>query len=139
MDRKKFALSLVERFNDQGWDSLSSFFPDFSVFYIKLTEEEKTSILTKHDLYKQSLNEEVDPKVRIAISKCFVENNCQSKVDNLLATNNMFKNLPQGKKNRLIKSCSEGPKTEHEEFFCRMALSMCGIENPNNCIAEKIK
>lgn len=33
MDRKKFALSLVERFNDQGWDSLSSFFPDFSVFY----------------------------------------------------------------------------------------------------------
>lgn len=105
----------------------------------KLTEEEKTSILTKHDLYKQSLNEEVDPKVRIAISKCFVENNCQSKVDNLLATNNMFKNLPQGKKNRLIKSCSEGPKTEHEEFFCRMALSMCGIENPNNCIAEKIK
>jgi hypothetical protein len=105
----------------------------------KITEEEKTSILTKHESYKKLLSEEVDPKVKIAISKCFIENNCKDKVNNLLMTNNIFKNLSQSKKNRLIKSCLEGPKTEHEEFFCRMALSMCGIENPNNCITEKMK
>lgn len=33
MNKKEFALSLVERFNDEGWDSLSPFFPDFNIFY----------------------------------------------------------------------------------------------------------
>lgn len=89
--------------------------------------------------HKQQVKEEVIINVKNAISICFNENYCKDKVTKILNNHYMFKDLSENKKSKLIMSCVTGPDTDYEEFFCRMALSICGIENPNNCIAEKMK
>lgn len=75
-----------------------------------------------------------------SISKCFNENNCSSKVQSKLSKIIDDLSLPDTKrtKERLLNSCSKGPTNSVEEIFCRMALTLCGID-VNNCIESNMR
>ena len=70
---------------------------------------------------------------RNPITICFNQNNCKDKVYEILNENESFKILTDTKKRKLLATCSIGPKTEYEVYFCKIALTMCGIQDPNNC------
>lgn len=78
--------------------------------------------------------------ISTSISQCFNENSCDSSLRNKLPEILNDLSLPNSRKTqeKLLSACKSGPKNAIEETFCRVALTLCGVDI-NTCLSEKMK